>query len=132
MTGDAHEARARFADALRRSLEAGTFIALALGAPAGGAAEPDLKRVRVRRLRVRDEDCLCFVRQYATRDVTKNLPVAEGIAAVERELAGAFRTAHLFARDADIHLDLARPAARALRRCAPTRQADGAGSDHDL
>jgi hypothetical protein len=48
-------------------------------------------------LLLRGQACFSFVYSHATQDITKNLPVAEGLAQVAELLATSFRHAHLFA-----------------------------------
>jgi hypothetical protein len=118
----------RFLALLREGLESGAFIALVLGNACG--ADPDLKRVSVRRILLRGQDRLSFVRRYGNRDVTENLPIPHGLEAVGALLGSAFRTAHLCTATADVQFDAARSDARALRRGKPTRRADASG-EHD-
>jgi hypothetical protein len=67
---------------------------LVLSKPAG--AEPGAHKLVVRPLQLRGQACLSFVSSYATRDETKNLPTADGLARVAQLLGSAFRHAHLF------------------------------------
>jgi hypothetical protein len=61
------------------------------------SATPMPHRVVVRPLLLRGQACFSFVYSHATQDITKNLPVAEGLAQVAELLATSFRHAHLFA-----------------------------------
>jgi hypothetical protein len=56
---------------------------------------PTPHRVVVRPLTLRGQACFSFVYSHATKDITKNLPVAEGLAEVASLLANDFRHAHL-------------------------------------
>jgi 2-polyprenyl-3-methyl-5-hydroxy-6-metoxy-1,4-benzoquinol methylase len=61
---------------------------------------PDLRQLIVRPVTLRDEPQLSFVWRHATRDITKNLPLAEGAGEVARLLEHDFQHAHLHtARD---------------------------------
>jgi Methyltransferase domain len=59
------------------------------------SAAPSLQRVVVRPLSLRGQACFSFVYSHATQDITKNLPVADGLAAVASLLVDGFRHAHL-------------------------------------
>jgi hypothetical protein len=59
------------------------------------AVEPTPHRVVVRPLTLRGQACLSFVYSHATKDITKNLPVAEGLAEVASLLGNVYRHAHL-------------------------------------
>ena len=83
----------RFLALLARSLQERAFFKLMLGRYRGQKA--DLVGVTVRRLTLRGEDCLSFVHRYTTRDLTTNLPLAQGLAAVGEALREGFEHAHL-------------------------------------
>jgi SAM-dependent methyltransferase len=85
--------RARFLALLDSSLAQHQFVKLVLAKPRG--AEPGLERVEVRRLELQGKDSLSFLYRHATRDITKNLPVADGVARVHGLLGPSFRNAHL-------------------------------------
>jgi hypothetical protein len=76
----------RFLACLGQSLADGSFVKLVLARPRKaqpGAADPgdaDLQRVLVRRIMLKGAEHLSFVFRHATRDVTKNLPLDEGVA----------------------------------------------------
>ena len=89
-----------FADCLSHN----TFVKLVLGKYHG--PEPGLERVFVRRLTLKDGECLSFLYRYQTRDVTKNLPVAAGIATIREMFAVAFNNVHLQTVGEDIQLSV--------------------------
>ena len=64
-----------------------------LARPAGEGS--DLRRVAVRPVLLRGERCLQFVHTHATRDVTKNLDVDDGVVAIDALIGVAFAHAHL-------------------------------------
>jgi Methyltransferase domain len=72
------------------------------------AAEPMPHRVVVRPLTLRGQACFSFVYSHATKDITKNLPVPEGLAEVASLLATAFRHAHLDKTEERIELRLSK------------------------
>jgi Methyltransferase domain len=85
--------RDQFLSLLQDSLAQAAFVKLTLAKPV--ATEADLRQIAVRPLMLRGAAHLGFVYRYATRDVTKNLPVDEGVHAVAAMLGAAFRNAHL-------------------------------------
>jgi hypothetical protein len=58
----------------------------------------------VRPLQLRGQDCLSFVYSHATRDITKNLPVPEGLALLQTLPGTAFRNAHLLTPTEELQL----------------------------
>jgi Methyltransferase domain len=72
------------------------------------SAEPTPHRVVVRPLTLRGQACLSFVYSHATKDITKNLPVADGLAQVAELLASSFRHAHLFSTQEHSELRLSK------------------------
>lgn len=103
---DADAPRHQLLALLREALAAGRVQRLLLGRYRGG--EPGLQRLLVRPLRLRGEEQLSFVYRYATRDVTKNLPLAAGLEALDALLAHDFAHAHLLTDTQDIQLVLNR------------------------
>jgi hypothetical protein len=90
------DAQARFHSLLTEAATQGTLVKLTLGKPRPGATDPTLRNVFVRPVALKTGPHLTFVFRHATRDITKNLPPAEAVAAVERLLADEFLDAHLF------------------------------------
>jgi SAM-dependent methyltransferase len=118
----------RFLALLERSLQDGSFGKLMLGRYRG--ATPGLSGVTVRRLALRGEDCLSFVHRHATRDVTTNLPLAQGLGAVAEALGDGFEHAHLLTSSQDIQLALNRKG-RYLLRCGKVAHAPAGQHGHD-
>lgn len=96
----------RFLTRCAASLEASRFETLLLSKHCGSDVE--LQRVTVRPVRLRGQPCLCFVYRYPSRDMTKNLPWAEGLHAVRDMLGTAFLNAHLNAPDETVELAISR------------------------
>ena len=120
--------RAQFLTLLSKSIGNDTFVKLVLAKYRG--AEPELLRVIARRLVVRGEPCLSFTYRYKTKDVTKNVPVDEAIAAVGEELGTAFENAHLLTSTQDIQLAISRKGKYSLRVGRAEIEAPPA-EDHD-
>ena len=79
-------------------------LILARPGPRLHADEPDLQRVVVRPLQLRGQAQLSFVSSHTTRDITKNLPLAEGLQTIRQALGTRFRNAHLHTTAAEIEL----------------------------
>jgi SAM-dependent methyltransferase len=94
--------RRRLLTLLREALAAGRVQRLLLGRYRG--PEPGLQRLLVRPLQLRGEPRLSFVYRYATRDVTKNLPIEDGLTMLDALLAQDFEHAHLQTDARDIQL----------------------------
>jgi hypothetical protein len=120
----------RFLDALRASLERGTLAKLVLSAYHG--PETDLKKIVVRPLALKDGQHLSFVHHHATRDITKNLPEAAGVACLAGLLGTPFRAAHLLTQAEDFHLEFSRQGTcRLTRGTAQSSVAPAAGHDRE-
>jgi SAM-dependent methyltransferase len=114
--GAAREAQrlARFVEAFGAALEAGTAVKLVLAKPQG--AEADLEKVLVRPVTIRGEAHLAFVFHHTTKDVTRNLPRAKGLAEVAEGLGKTYRAAHLLLVEGELHLEWNRKGECTLRR----------------
>jgi hypothetical protein len=110
----ASDARARFLAAFQTSLAERSFAKLVLAGYRG--PEPDLNRVAVRPVTLKDRDCLCFVSSHTTRDVTRNLPLPEGLAVLDDMIAGAFAHAHLLTTGGELELRVSRKGKATLLR----------------
>ncbi|MEN9316433.1 MAG: hypothetical protein RIS35_2826 [Pseudomonadota bacterium] len=129
----------RFTDRLRDCLRDGSFVSLTLGRPHGaegsrkeagdGPAQPGpggpLKKLLARRVLLRGEDHLSLVWRHATRDITRNLPVAEAAEQLRPLIATQFHHAHLVTRSHDIQLAMNRKGRWGLRigKLAPAPEA---------
>jgi len=95
-------AQARFLALLSQAQGQGQWQRLVLAKHHG--TEPDLQRAVVRPIALRGQPQLSFVYSHSTRDITKNLPVDEGLAQIARLLDGTFRNAHLFTPQGETQL----------------------------
>lgn len=103
MTAVPEAAVGRFLDLLRTAADQGTLVKLVLGKYRG--SEPGLRNVRVRPVILKGAACWSFVYRYETRDITRNLPVAEGLATVATLLGGDFRSGNLFGQTANAQIE---------------------------
>lgn len=111
----ATDPRRRFFDAARAALSAGTVTKLILAGPRD--ANADLQRVQARPLLLKGRPCLSLNHLHRTKDVTRNLPVDEGLAALEALLGSDFDNAHLLTRDGgELQLAISRKGKASLRQ----------------
>ena len=101
---------ARLADHLARGSLARLVLAKYAGPPS------DLQRVTVRPLLLRGQPHLSFVHSHATRDVTRNEPLAQGMASLRGLVGPVFRHAHLLAEGEDLELRLTQRGKASLQR----------------
>src|SRR5438874_2232377 len=80
---------------LRAGLANGTLVKLTLSEPHDGAEE-GLRNVYGRVVELREGRRFSLVWRYATRDVTKNVPIEEAVEAIGELLETTFERAHLF------------------------------------
>ncbi|MBI5425203.1 MAG: SAM-dependent methyltransferase [Opitutae bacterium] len=80
---------------LDASVRDGTFTRLTLGKPRGGD-DATLQNVFVRPVRLKSGAHLSFLWRHDRRDLTKNIPPADGIIEVGRLVGTIFHSAHLF------------------------------------
>ncbi len=92
----------QFIDRLQRCLAEGSFVQLSLARPHG--TDPTLQKLLARRVVLRGEDHLSLVWRHQTRDITKNLPLADAVALLATLVEGSFHHAHLVTRQHDIQL----------------------------
>ena len=112
------DAAARFSRLLSSSLAGGSFVKLLLSQAVVADDPPD--RLLVREVLLRGERQLCFLWRYPTRDITKNLPLAEGLALVASLLGARFHNAHLLTQTAEVQLAYSRKGRASLRTGKPS------------
>ncbi|MCX5864941.1 MAG: SAM-dependent methyltransferase [Deltaproteobacteria bacterium] len=109
-----HNQSGIFFSLLEDCLAGNTFVKLVLGKYHG--AEPGLDRVFVRRLTLKEGECLSFLYRYQTKDVTKNLPLAAGIAFIRDVFGTAFNNVHLQTVTEDLQLSVNKKGKCTLQR----------------
>jgi len=119
----------KFFKRLADSLDEHTFVKLVLAKYRG--PEPDLLRATVRRIQVRDADTLSFVYTHRTRDVTKNMPLADGLQSLRERACELFGHLHLMTRGEDVQLMVSKKGQQTLRVAAVEHEADDAAAGHD-
>jgi len=113
--------RQQFIAQLIQSLEQEGFRKLILSKYRG--ADTDLVRIVVRQVVLRDQPQLCFVYTYKTRDITKNLPLPEGIASITGLLGSDFKSANLFTQGEVLQLSFSKRGKAMLHRGKSTPNA---------
>lgn len=92
----------RFLNRLRDSLEQNTFVKLLLGKYRG--QESELKRIIVRKLSIKGQQCLSLTYCYKTKEITKNTALGAGIETIGELLGDPFMSAHLFSLTEDVQM----------------------------
>ncbi len=89
------------------------FVSLVLSKHRGQT--PDLQRVTVREVQLKGQRCLSFLYRHDTRDITKNLPLLDGLRHVQALLWAEFQNAHLHTQAQEIQLAYSRKGKPSLR-----------------
>jgi hypothetical protein len=120
---------AQFMELLQTSLEQNAFIKLVLAKYVGD--EADLQRLIIKQLTVKDQPCLSFVYRYKTRDITKNFPLAEGVAAIAELLPASFKNAHLLAVTDEAQLEYSKKGKPSLFKSKPQQLREVPSAEHN-
>jgi hypothetical protein len=112
---------AEFTARLQQSIAQGRFVKLTLSK--NGGADQDFKNVYARLIELKGAEALSFTLRYATRDVVKNHPVAEGIAMVGLWLGQDFLNGDLFTLDEDVSIQYSKKRKPRLIVRPPSQQA---------
>lgn len=115
-------------DHLRAALADGSLVKVTLGA--ARAADPTLRQLTVRPVRLRAGPRLTCVYRHATRDLTRNLTPTEALEELARRLGRDFGHAHLFTTALAAELDWPAGGEPALR-VRPPRHTAPADLRHD-
>jgi len=115
----------QFLDALSASLAQNTFVKLILAKYQG--PEPDLERITIRPVVIRDQKQLSFVRHYKEKDITGNFSIEAGVGHVGELLGNLFNAAHLLLADEDIHIEFSGKGKCRLTRGKPNHREVQAG-----
>ena len=125
----------QFIDRMRRCLADGSFVQLSLARPHG--TDPTLQKLLARRVVLRGEDHLSLAWRHQTRDITKNLPLADAVTLLTTLVDGSFHHAHLVTRQHDIQLAWGKRGPWGLRvgklaaAAAPPPQVEAQAHAHD-
>jgi len=92
-----------FAARLDASVRDGSFVRLTLGKPRGD--DPTLQKVIIRPVTLKAGPHLSFVWRHDTRDLTRNLPPAEGVREIVRLTGSTFHSAHLATTTQGVQLE---------------------------
>ncbi|OGR00633.1 MAG: methyltransferase [Deltaproteobacteria bacterium RIFOXYD12_FULL_55_16] len=114
MAQELHNQGELFFSLLENCLTGNTFVKLVLGKYHG--PETGLHRIFVRLITINDGERLSFLSRYQTRDVTKNLPIAEGLVTIRDLFATSFNNVHLQTVTEDIQLAVNKKGKYTLQR----------------
>ena len=107
------DATERFMRLLATALNEGSLSKLLLSNYRGEEAQ--LERLTVREVVLRGERHLSFLWRYATRDVTKNHDLNDGVELIRGLLGGQFSNAHLHTASQEVQLAFSRKGKPSLR-----------------
>lgn len=123
------DATQRFLRLLETALADGSFGRLLLAKPVG--EDKSIERLTVREVQLKGERHLSFLWRHQTKDVTKNHPLAEGLAQIAALLGAQFLNAHLYTEGAaagqEVQLAFSRKGKPSLR-VGRVEAADAAGN----
>ncbi|MEI6712518.1 MAG: SAM-dependent methyltransferase [Verrucomicrobiota bacterium] len=103
---------------LRNTWDAGTFVKLTLSDP--DSAPEGLRNLKARPVELKEGRRLCILECFATREVTKNYPIAEGAELLATALASSWRRAHLFTTAGDFQFRRERSGKMSVRTLRST------------
>ncbi|NBF10660.1 class I SAM-dependent methyltransferase [Pseudomonas sp. Fl4BN1] len=120
---------AQFLQLLDTSLTQNAFIKLVLAKYVG--SEADLQRLIIKQLTVKEQPCLSLVYRYKTRDITKNFPLAEGVALIAELLPASFKNAHLLTLSDEVQLEYSKKGKSSLFKGKPQQQREVPSAEHN-
>jgi SAM-dependent methyltransferase len=127
------DALERFVDALKTSLNDGSFIKLVLAKPRAVAhgLGSDLLRWTARRITLKDQAALSVVQTHATRDLTQNFSLSDGVAALQEAVTSKFSHAHLLTTSEETQLLTSKKGKRSLSRRKSSQTEANMPDTHD-
>ncbi|MDF2642343.1 MAG: hypothetical protein K0R45_1615 [Pseudomonas sp.] len=129
LSAAAADHRAEFLGLLDTSLSQDSLVKLVLAKHVGSEAE--LQRVIIKPLVVKAQPSLSFVYRYKTRDITKNLPLAEALTRIAEMVPDAFKNAHLLTLTDEVQLEFSKKNKTTLFRNKAQRVRDVPAAGHD-
>jgi len=70
--------------------------------------EPELNRITIRPVQIKEQKLLSFLYEYRTNHVTKNLPVKDAIAQLQQWLGSDFHNAHMITDEWETQLSFSK------------------------
>lgn len=125
----APDARTRFLELLRDALTAGTLVKLTLGKCRG--SDPTLRNLFARPVALKSGPHLALVWRHDTRDVTKNVTLADAAATLEPLIGSDFLDAHLFTSAVNAQLETQSDGAARLKTTRNSVAPVAAPTTHD-
>jgi SAM-dependent methyltransferase len=80
---------------------------------------------------VKTQPCLSFVYRYKTRDITKNLPLDEGVASIAGLLPASFKNAHLLSLTDEAQLEYSKKGKSSLFKSKPQQLREVPSAEHN-
>jgi SAM-dependent methyltransferase len=121
--------RAQFLSLLDTSLSQNSFIKLVLAKYVG--AEPELQRVIIKLMTIKELPHLSFVYRYKTRDITKNFPLEEGVEVIAGLLPDAFKNAHLLSLTDEVQMEFSKKGKSTLFKSKAQQEREAPSVGHD-
>ena len=103
----------QFQNHLEESISSGSFLKVSLGNYQGNDAA--LKNIYVRRVKIKRVDMLSFTYRNKTRDIIKNLAVADGIRLIGQFVSNDFKVGTLFTSTKEVILEHNKKGAVSIR-----------------
>lgn len=119
----------QFFSLVHEHLQQQTLVKLVLGNYVGPIA--DLVRAQVRPVTIKGQACLSFVHRHQTKDIIKNLPMADGLAALQGMVGQEFRNAHLLTPTEEIQLAISKKGKATLRFGKSENNEQAASQEHN-
>lgn len=108
------EAAVQFVAAFEQALTGSGFSHVVLSRNRG--ADKDLRRIEARLVEIQGRRQLSLLLRYKTRDITRNMPVHEGICFVKEHLCTTFQSGHLFLDGEQVEMLVSRKGKARLNR----------------
>ena len=112
------EAQQQFFQAIQKAIDTDTFVRITLSKPYKKSG--DLKKIRVKLAMIQKTQQLSFIYSHATKDITKNYEINEGLTTIQSLLASTFQIASLFSTEADYGLQINKKGSASFHRRPPT------------
>lgn len=126
---DVDTVRTEFLAVLDAGLQQNALVKLVFSRHVG--SEPELQRVNVKPLLVKGQPHLSFVYRYKTRDITRNLALADAAQLIAEWLPHTFKTAHLLTLSDELQLEFSKKGRPMLHRSKTAQARVAPSAEHD-
>ena len=118
-----------FIQLLTQKLETNSWQKLLLSSYQG--EDTSLMRIEVRPVVLKDVAHLSFLYRHKTRDITKNLPLVDGVTAIAELLPASFKNAHLLSLTDEAQLEYSKKNKSSLFRSKPQQLREAPSAEHN-